>query len=149
MARSSPGTARILRAAIAAIRPRGHGFDQPIDDDVLEEIQRFIPFLPGPMRIAFPAGLRLLEYGPPIFARRWVRFSALPTDEARRYLESFQHAGGLRAALVVGLRALVLLAFYQHPQVLAHLGIDWQGRAVELTRRRAELLEIAPLHAGP
>jgi hypothetical protein len=100
------------------------------------------------MRIAFPAGLRLLEYGPPVFARRWVRFSALPTDEARRYLESFQHAGGLRAALVVGLRALVLLAFYQHPQVLAHLGIDWQGRAVELTRRRAELLEIAPLRAG-
>ena len=148
MARSSPATARILRAAIAAIRPRGHGFDQPVDADVLEEIERFIPFLPGAMRIAFPAGLRLLEYGPPIFARRWVRFSALPTYEARRYLESFQHAGGLRAALVFGLRALVLLAFYQHPQVLAHLGIDWQGRAVELTRRRAELLEIAPLRAG-
>jgi len=32
--------------------------------------------------------------------------------------------------------------------VLAHLGIDWQGRAVELTRRRAELLEMAPLRAG-
>jgi len=42
----------------------------------------------------------------------------------------------------------VLLAFYQHPQVLAHLGIDWQGRAVELTRRRTELLEMAPLRAG-
>ena len=148
MVRSSLGTARILRAAIAAIRPRGHGFDQPVDDDVLEEIQRFIPFLPGPMRIAFPAGLRLLEYGPPLFARRWSRFSALPIDQARAYLEGFQRAGGLRAALVVGLRALVLLAFYQHPQVLAHLGIDWQGRAVELTRRRTELLEMAPLRAG-
>ena len=148
MVRSSPGTARILRAAIAAIRPRGHGFDQPVDDDVLEEIQRFIPFLPGPMRIAFPAGLRLLEYGPPLFARRWSRFSALPIDQARAYLEGFQRAGGLRAALVVGLRALGLQAFYQHPQVLAHLGSDWQGRAVELTRRRAELLEMAPLRAG-
>ena len=29
---------RILRAVIAAIRPRGHGFDQPIDDDVLGDI---------------------------------------------------------------------------------------------------------------
>jgi hypothetical protein len=149
MARPSPGTARILRAAVAAIRPRGHGFDQPVDDDVLEEIQRFIPFLPGPMRIAFPVGLRLLEYGPPLFARRWSRFSALPSDQARDYLEGFQRAGGLRAALFVGLRVLVLLAFYQHPQVLAHLGIDWQGRAVELTRRRAELLEMAPLRARP
>jgi len=148
MARPSPGTARILRAAVAAIRPRGHGFDQPIDDDVLEEIQRFIPFLPAPMRIAFPVGLRLLEYGPPLFARRWSRFSALPIDHARAYLEGFQRAGGLRAALVVGLRFLVLMAFYQHPQVLAHLGIDWQGRAVELTRRRAELLEMTSLRAG-
>jgi hypothetical protein len=148
MTRPSPGTARILRAAVAAIRPRGHGFDQPIDDDVLEEIQRFIPFLPAPMRIAFPVGLRLLEYGPPLFAQRWSRFSALPIDHARAYLEGFQRAGGLRAALVVGLRFLVLMAFYQHPQVLAHLGIDWQGRAVELTRRRAELLEMAPLRAG-
>jgi len=100
--RPSSGTDRILRAAIAAIRPRGHGFDQPVDGDVLEEIERFLPFLPTPMRIAFP----------------------------------------------LGLRTLVLLAFYQHPQVLAHLGVDWQGRAVELTRRRAELLEIAPLRAG-
>ena len=148
MARPSPGTARILRAAVAAIRPRGHGFDQPIDDDVLEEIQRFIPFLPAPMRIAFPVGLRLLEYGPPLFAQRWSRFSALPIDHARAYLEGFQRAGGLRAALVVGLRFLVLMAFYQHPQVLAHLGIDWQGRAVELTRRRAELLEMTSLRAG-
>jgi len=148
MARPSPGTARILRAAVAVIRPRGHGFDQPVDDDVLEEILRFIPFLPRPMRIAFPIGLRLLEYGPPLFARRWSRFSALTTEQAAAYLEGFQHAGGLRAALVLGLRALVLLAFYQHPQVLAHLGVDWQGRAVELTRRRAELLEMPPLRAG-
>ena len=27
------------------------------------------------MRLAFPLGLRLLEYGPPLFARRWSRFS--------------------------------------------------------------------------
>jgi hypothetical protein len=146
--RRSPGTTRILRAAIAAIRPRGHGFDQPVDGDVLEEVERFLPFLPAPIRVAFPLGLRLLEYGPPLFAGRWSRFSVLPTDQARAYLESFQHAGGLRAALVVGLRALVLLAFYQHPQVLADMGIDWQTRAIELTRRRAELVEVTPLRAG-
>src|SRR5262249_36515096 len=146
--RPSSGTDRILRAAVAAIRPRGHGFDQPGDGDVLEEIEGFLPFLPTPMRVAFPLGLRLLEYGPPLFVGRWSRFSALETDQARAYLESFQRAGGLRAALVLGLRTLVLLAFYQHPQVLAHLGVDWQGRAVELTRRRAELLEMAPFRTG-
>ena len=34
----SPSTRRIVRAVIAAIRPRGHGFDQPIDDDVLRDV---------------------------------------------------------------------------------------------------------------
>ena len=134
-------TIRVLRAAVAAIRPRGHGFDQPIDADVLEEMQQFLPFLPAPMRLAFPVGLRLLEYGPPLFARRWARFSSMPIDEARAYLEAFQRAGGLRAAMVVGLRALVFLAFYQHPTVLAELDVDWAGRAAVLTRRRAMLLQ--------
>ena len=52
----SRGQARILRAVIAAIRPRGHGFDQPIDDDVLRDIQRFLPYLPWPLRLGLPLG---------------------------------------------------------------------------------------------
>src|SRR5262245_9064379 len=144
----SRGTVRILRAAIAAIRPRGHGFDQPIDADVLSEVEHFLPHLPPPMRLAFPIGLRLLEYGPPLFARRLTRFSSMSPDDARAYLEGFQRAGGPRAAMVLGLRTLVYLSFYQHPAVLADMGIDWQGRAVALTRRRAELLAAATDHAG-
>jgi len=143
----SPTTVRVLRAAVTAIRPRGHGFDQPIDADVLREMQQFLPFLPAPMRLALPMGLRLLEYGPPLFARRWTRFSSMPVGEARAYLEGFRRAGGLRGVMVIGLRALVFLAFYQHPAVLADLGVDWAGRAAVLTRRRAELL--AQAEPGP
>jgi hypothetical protein len=135
------GRRRILRAVIAAIRPRGHGFDQPIDDDVLREIETFLPFVPGPMRIGLPLGLWLLELGPPLFARRLTRFSSMPLDEARRYLTRFHEAGGARGALLLGLRTLVFLSFYQHPQVLASLGIDWSGRAAELVRQRAALLD--------
>lgn len=130
---------RTLRAVVAAIRPRGHGFDQPVDDDVLREVERFLPFLPGPLRVGLPLGLYLVEFGPPLFARRMQRFSTLPLPEAQRYLEGFQHAGGLRTALLLGLRTLVFLAFYQHPTVLADMGVDWAGRAKALTARRAEL----------
>jgi hypothetical protein len=131
---------RILRAVIATIRPRGHGFDQPIDDDVLRDIQRFFPYLPWPLRLSLPLGLWLVELGPPLFVRRWRRFSAMAPEEAASYLAAFQHAGRLRAALLTGLRTLVFLAFYEHPQVLASLGIDWAGRADALVLRRAELL---------
>jgi hypothetical protein len=136
----SPATTRIVRAVVAAIRPRGHGFDQAIDDDVLRSITEFMPFLPGPLRIGLPLGLRLVEYGPPLFVRRLTRFSRMPGDEAERYLAGWEQAGGLRTALFVGLRTLVFLAFYQHPQVLASLEVDWAGRAATLVRRRAELV---------
>jgi hypothetical protein len=137
----SATTVRVLRAAVAAIRPRGHGFDQPIDDDVLTAVVEFFPFLPTPMRLAFPVGLRLLELSPPVMLRRLVRFSTLPTDEARAYLDRLHAAGGPFGALVLGLRALVMLSFYQHPSVLQALEVDWAGRAKALTQRRAELLE--------
>jgi hypothetical protein len=136
----SASRTRILRAVVAAIRPRGHGFDQPVDDDVLREIESFMPFLPWPLRVGLPAGLRLIEYGPPLFARRLTRFTRMSPDDARAYLAGFQHAGGPRSALLLGLRTLVFLAFYQHPDVLASLDIDWAGRADTLVRRRAELL---------
>lgn len=137
----STTTVRILRAAVAAIRPRGHGFDQAIDDDVLAEVVAYFPYLPTPMRLAFPVGLRLLEVGPPLVLRRPARFSGLPPDQARAYLERLHAMGGPFAALVLGLRTLVLMNFYQHPQVLAALEIDWAGRAAALTQRRAALLE--------
>jgi hypothetical protein len=136
----SEGRTRILRAVIAAIRPRGHGFDQPVEDDVLRDMQRFFPFLPWPLRYGLPLGLLLVQLGPPLFARRWCRFTSMSPEEGGAYLAGFQHAGGLRAALLMGLRTLVFLAFYQHPQVLASLDVDWAGRAQALTARRAELL---------
>ncbi len=145
----SRGTLRILWAALAAIRPRGHGFDQPIDDAVMRDMQNFFAYLPTPLRLGFPVGLRLLEYGPPIFARKLCRFSTMPVDEARHYLDGFAEAGGLRASLVIGVRTLVFLAFYQHPDVLKSLQIDWATRATELTHRRAELLAHVPAETRP
>jgi hypothetical protein len=139
--RLSTTTVRVLRAAVAAIRPRGHGFDQPIDGEVLDAVVAFFPYLPGPMRLAFPVGLRLLEIGPPLVIRRFARFSSLSAEDGRAYLEKLHAAGGAFGALVLGLRALVLMNFYQHPAVLKTLEVDWAGRAVALTERRATLLE--------
>jgi hypothetical protein len=136
------GSIAILRAVIAAIRPRGSGFDQPIDEDVLRAVDGFLRQVPTPLRVGLPFGLRLLEWGPIVFARprRAARLSRLTREEGEHYLEGWLEAGGLRGTLVLGLRTLVFMAFYQHPTVLQSLGVDWQGRARELIARRAQLL---------
>lgn len=131
---------RVLIAAVTAIRPRGHGFDHPIDDAILAGVRGFFSFLPPPLRRAFPVGLRLLEWAPLVVLRRRQRFSALSLDDARLVLDRLLDMGGPFGALVMGLRTLVFLAFYQHPDVLRTLEVDWAGRAAELTRRRAQLL---------
>lgn len=131
---------RILRAASDAVRPRGHGFDQPIDDDLIAGIEAFVPHLPRPLRFAFPAGLRLLEWSPPLVLGRFARFSRLPPEDARRCLERALDRGGPLGTMVLGVRTLVFLCFYQHPAVLRALEVDWAARARELTERRAALL---------
>jgi hypothetical protein len=136
-----PHQQRILQAVIATIRPRGHGFDQPLDDYVLHQVEGFLPFLPVTLRLGLPLGLELVEFGPPIFARRFTRFTRMAPAEAEAYLARWEEAGGLRGTLLLGLRTLVFLAFYQHPDVLAALGVDWAGRAETLVRRRAALLD--------
>ena len=93
-------------------------------------------------REVWPLGLRLLDWGPVLFARprRPRRMRALSHEARLAYLNGWLEAGGLRGALLLGLRVLVFMAFYQHPQVLESLGVDWQGRADRLTRERARLL---------
>lgn len=136
------GSERILRACVDAIRPRGSGLDQPIDDDVVLGIDRYLASLPPLLRVGLPLGMRLLEYGPPVFAkpRRWTTFSRLPRDEQLAYFADWLHAGGLRGNLALGLRTVIYLVFYQHPAVLETLGVDWEGRARDLVRERAILL---------
>lgn len=129
---------------IAAIRPRGHGFDQPIDDDVLATIAGILPDLPPTARYGLPIGLRLLEWGPPLFAGKLTRLTRMPLDDARTYLESWLDSRFLaRHLLVYGLRALVMLAFYQHPMVQSAMGVCWDERLIETVRLRAETLDRA------
>jgi hypothetical protein len=122
------------------MRPRGHGFDQPIDEDVLGGVTESLHALPGALRTGLLLGLDFIEYAPPLYARRLGRFSALTPAEGLSMIARWKHGRGLRAGLYRGFRTLIFLSFYQHPAVLASLDIGWEERARTLVQRRAELL---------
>ncbi|MBC8292473.1 MAG: hypothetical protein H8E45_04825 [Proteobacteria bacterium] len=135
---------RVLLAVIDALCPHEEPFDFDATSDVLGELKSFLPFLPGALRLGLPAGLALLEFSglllPQPRGSGRQRFTRADRDSRRRTLEAWLHGGGIREAMVAGLKALSLLCFYQHPSAQASLGIDWQARADKLTLERARLL---------
>lgn len=131
---------KILMHAIAVMRPRGGPFDAQIDGDVARSIISFLEYMPAPTRLSFPFGLRLVEYGPCLFREGLRRFTSMDDETAARYIHHWERAGGAPAMLYQGVRALVLVCFYQHPKILEAMEVDWQGRADERVAYRVGVL---------
>ncbi len=142
-------TRNILRAAIAVLRPHDGDFDKDVDEAVLRGVLSFVPFMPRFARYGFPIGLWLMELAPVLLGLGFTRMSRLDPPTREQYLARWAHAPGQLRILFDGMRALVLMCFYQQPEILAVLEIDWQARADELVERRARLQRMAPELANP
>ena len=68
---------------------------------------------------------------------------------AGRYISELENSQGPFQMAYQGIRSLVMLSFYQQPEVLAALEIDVPSRAQELIERRARLLKMAPELGNP
>jgi hypothetical protein len=115
---------RTLAALIEAVippSPRPEG----VVDRIVTFICGFIPYFPPMNRLLFPVGLWLFEYGTRLFGFSLRRFSSLSAERRVAYLHAWQHSGmSLRRQLLKGLKAAVLMAYYDQPEVKAHIGYD-------------------------
>jgi hypothetical protein len=140
---------RTLARVVAVLRPREGIYDVDVDDRVLAMMLRFVPYMAGPIRIGFPFGLLLVEYGAPLFGHGFVRFRSMDRARAAAYLERIGRGAEPFRLLFDGLRVLVLVAFYQQPEIMAALEVDWASQAKELIARRAKLMAMEPALANP
>jgi hypothetical protein len=125
---------------VAAIRPRGHGFDQAIDDDVLAKVVAFFPYLPTPMRLSFPMGLRLLELGPAAVLKRTGAVLVVACGPGPCVPRASARDGRPASPrCVLGLRTLVLMNFLSAPAGAggARSRLGRTGRGVDATSSRA------------
>jgi hypothetical protein len=140
---------RTLARVISVLRPREGIYDVDVDDAVLATMLRFVPYMASPLRLGFPFGLLFIEYAPPLLRCGFRRFRCMDPVSARAYLEKMASAPAPLSLLSDGLRALLMIAFYQQPEIMAALGVDWESRAKELIARRARLLQMEPALANP
>ena len=140
---------RALRAAIATLRPVRGKFSAARDEAVLATALGFIPYLPPLLRYSLPFGLLYVEFGPCLHGYGRRRFSRMDPAAAGRYLAALEDSQGPFQMAYQGIRSLVMLSFYQQPEVLAALEIDVPSRAQELIERRARLLKMSPELGNP
>jgi len=131
------------------MRPGGGAFRAAHNEGVLSTALSFIPFLPPMLRYALPLGLLYMELAPVLYQYGWRRFSRMDESAAVRYMAALERGRGPFQLLFQGVRSLVMISFYQQPEVLEVLEINWPARAEELVERRARLLRMAPELANP
>ena len=119
------GTERIIRALISALKPRKPDFDPKIEDYMFGIADEFLGNLPLHMKILFPIGLRLLEYGTILFMFSPKPFSWLSQEQKERYIKSWIESKiPLKRDLIKGFKAICLTGYYSHPEVTKHIGYN-------------------------
>jgi hypothetical protein len=134
-----PRARRTMAALIEVIMPRGGPFDLEVQDEMMSYVEEMLPYLPPLIRSAFPYGLLLLEYGTLPLAAKARSFSKLPLDQRERYIEGWMESRlFLRREMIKGIKALAVLAYFEHPEVKRRLGFMPPEYVEEVGEKRLE-----------
>ena len=116
---------RTLLALAEVVMPRGENFHLDLREYTVDIVDRFVGYFPIHLRIGFPLGLLLLEFGPILYALKFSRFSSMSLEERESYVAGWVDSkSAARRDLIKGVKGLVLVAFYSHPEVMAYIGYD-------------------------
>ncbi len=114
---------KILRALVEVVKPRKPEFDIPVEDFMLDFLDNFYAHFPFHMKIGFPLGLYLLEYGTIVFGAGLRPFSSMSMPDREKYVSGWVNSGmAIRRDLIKGVKGVCLTAFYSHPEVMEHIG---------------------------
>ena len=116
---------RILRSLIEVVKPRKPGFDPPLEEHMLDFLDDYYSYFPFEMKLLFPMGIYLLEYGTFIFAGKIRPFSKLSLEEREKYVQGWVTSSiPIRRDLIKGVKGVCLTGFYAHPDMMKHIGYD-------------------------
>lgn len=134
-------TSRAIIASLAGTVLPAEGRDRDTIRYVVRFVDDFVPFMPALMRLGFPLGLLLLQWGTVVTAIALKPFTLLSNRMRERYLHRWAKSPfALFRALAQGVRGLILSAYYEQPKVQQALGYTPAAFLDECRIRRAALI---------
>ncbi len=119
----SSGSRRTMRALASVVMPHEDGAPRVSTDAVIELVEGFARQMPRLLRVLFPIGLWLLEWGALVLGPSLVPFSSMSLARRERYVMSWVRSRShIRRDLIKGVKGLVLICYYSDPQVTKLLG---------------------------
>ncbi len=135
-------TEGIMRALVAILQPRSEKLDLDLSQEMLDFSDEFLGHLPAPLRLAFPLGLYLVEFGGPIFGGGFARFSKMDRQAQERYVAGWGASRlGIRRELIKGVKSIALAGYFSNPEALSRIGYDPDAWVEEARALRKKLME--------
>jgi hypothetical protein len=146
----------VVRALVRGLAPRKVTFRFDAAFELTGFVDRFVGYLPRLVALVFPVGLQLINWSGVLTSGKPL--TMMSAEEGERHLQKLGDSPvfAIREA-VKGLRSLILMGYYAHPEVRAFLHYypqEWvdQKVAERVTRwglRVPDLLDIANEPGGP
>jgi len=111
-----------------------------LEEDVLLEFEAMLGAMPAHVRFAVTAGFTAFDQGARLYPRaRGRRFARLPADVAEAYYLAVAH-GPLapQRKVMMLLKGLVAMAYYEQPRVLEALAYRPADYIAKVTQRRQD-----------
>ncbi len=131
------GTRRILQAMAEVILPRNERIQVDCVDDLVNFVDNFVRYLPPMLRMGFPIGIWLFQFLAVVWSGRPVPYTWLSAERKDRYMRNWVYSKlWWKRDMLKGLKGVMLMGFYQHPEVMKSLNYDPVSHVEAVKARR-------------
>jgi hypothetical protein len=129
----SDGVRRTLKALIQTVLPPDEVRSQDLHERVLAHVETSLDFMPQSGKKPFRVGFFAFEYTALLMAPKMRSFSSLNEKDRVVYVGRWAHSHfGLFHNFFKAVKGLIMLAYYEQPEVMELLGYDPQSYVDEL-----------------
>ena len=132
-----PATRNILRNMARVLLPRNERLNVGHEEEIVNFVDSFVLYLPPLLRLGFPLGVWAFQLASIILSGRFVPYTWLSPERQEAYMAGWTHSNlWWRRDLIKGVKALMMLGFYEIPEVQKFLNYDQAGHVNMVKARR-------------